>query len=199
MVIGMDTTSRVLVAYATAAGSTAGVAERIADVLRRSGAEVVCRPVGPDIDVEGFQAFVVGSAVHDMAWLPPALEFLHRVADRPVWCFSVGGIQPRGAVSRRLTDLELQRVAQAFPPAFAPRAHRMFGGIIQMVGTPLWGRLFYRMTGGRTGDHRDWPAIEAWGEEIARGLPAIDAAGSAGRPKAAAPAPPRPRPLPRIR
>jgi menaquinone-dependent protoporphyrinogen oxidase len=40
-----------------------------------------------------------------------------------------------------------------------------------MRGTPLWGRLFYRLTGGRPGDHRDWPAIEAWGEEIARALP----------------------------
>jgi menaquinone-dependent protoporphyrinogen oxidase len=168
----MDTTTRVLVAYATAAGSTAGVAERVAGVLRRSGAEVPCRPAGPDIDLDGFDAFVVGSAVHDMAWLPPALDLLGRLGgdDRPVWCFSVGGIQPRGAITRRITALERTRVAQAFPAGFEPRGHRVFGGIIQMSGTPLWGRLFYRLTGGRPGDHRDWPAIEAWAEEIARSL-----------------------------
>jgi menaquinone-dependent protoporphyrinogen oxidase len=169
----MGTTIRALVGYATAAGSTAGVAERIADVLRRSGTEVTCRPVGPDVDPAGFDAFVIGSAVHDMSWLPPALDFLRRIADqdRPVWCFSVGGTQPRSAITRWLTDLERQRVARAFPASFRPRAHRMFGGIVDVRGTPLWGRLFYRITGGRPGDHRDWPAIEAWGGEIARDLP----------------------------
>jgi menaquinone-dependent protoporphyrinogen oxidase len=168
----MDTTPRVLVAYATAAGSTAGVAERVAEVLRRWGAEVLCRPVGPDVEPADFDAFVLGSAVHNMAWLPPAIDFLHRVAphDRPVWCFSVGGITPKGAITRRLTDRELQVVAQRFPAGFEPRGHRIFGGIIQMKGTPLWGRLFFRMTGGRPGDHRDWPAIEAWAESIAREL-----------------------------
>jgi menaquinone-dependent protoporphyrinogen oxidase len=173
----MDDSPRVLVAYATAAGSTAGVAERIADVIRRSGAEVICRPAGPDIAADDFDAFVVGSAVHNMAWLAPALDFVRRISDggRPVWCFSVGGIQPRNAATRRLTDLELQRVTQGFPPSFRPRAHRMFVGIIGMQGTPLWGRLFFRFTGGRSGDHRDWPTIEAWGEEIARDLPVVDA------------------------
>ena len=169
----MDTTTRVLVAYATAAGSTTGVAERIADTLRRAGADVVCRPAGPDIDPDDFDAFVVGSAVHNMAWLTPAVDLLRRLADRDpsVWCFSVGGVQPKGAVTRWMTDQELQRVAQAFPASFRPRAHKLFGGIIDMKGTPLWGRLFFRVTGGRPGDHRDWPAIEAWGEEVARNLP----------------------------
>jgi menaquinone-dependent protoporphyrinogen oxidase len=172
-VIGMNTTTRVLVAYATAAGSTTGVAERIAETLRRSGADVVCRPAGPDIDPDDFDAFVVGSAVHNMAWLAPALEFLRRVADRdrPVWCFSVGGVQPKGAVTRWMTDQELQKVAQAFPASLRPRAHTLFGGIIDMKGTPLWGRLFFRVTGGRPGDNRDWPAIEAWGGEVAHSLP----------------------------
>ena len=179
----MDTRTRVLVAYATAAGSTAGIAERIADTIRRSGAEVVCRPVGPDVDVQDFDAFVVGSAVHNMDWLQPARDFLHRLAglDRPVWCFSVGGIQPRSGITRRLTDLEAKRVAQGFPPSFAPLDHRIFGGIIEMRGTPLWGRLFFRFTGGRPGDHRDWPAIEAWGHDIADRLPTVGTtAGSRG-------------------
>jgi hypothetical protein len=67
----MDTTPRVLVAYSTAAGSTAGVAERIAEALRRAGCEVACRPAGPDLDPAGVDALVLGSAVHNMAWLPP--------------------------------------------------------------------------------------------------------------------------------
>jgi menaquinone-dependent protoporphyrinogen oxidase len=169
----MDTQPRILVTYATAAGSTSGVAERIAGTLQAAGADVACRPAGPDADLRSFGAFVVGSAVHNMAWLQPALDLLVRVDEtgRPVWCFSVGGIQPRGRVTRAMTDRELQRIAQSFPRSLALRDHRMFGGIIDMRHTPLWGRLFFRATGGRPGDHRDWASIQAWGERIAADLP----------------------------
>ena len=183
----MDTRRRVLVTYATAAGSTEGIAERIAGTLRAAGAEVVCRPAGPDADLQPFDAFVVGSAVHNMAWLQPAVDLVARAHEigRPVWCFSVGGIQPRGRLTRAMTDRELRRIAQAFPGSFVPRDHRMFGGIIDMQHTPLWGRLFFRATGGRPGDHRDWAAVEAWAAEIAAGLtgrdPAVEPMGTRRR------------------
>jgi menaquinone-dependent protoporphyrinogen oxidase len=169
----MDTQPRVLVTYATAAGSTAGIAERIAGTLRTAGAEVVCRPAEPDADPRPFDALVVGSAVHNMAWLQPALDFLARAHEtgRPVWCFSVGGIQPRRGLTRVMTDRELRRIAQSFPSSLALRDHVMFGGIIDMQHTPLWGRLFFRATGGRPGDHRDWTSIQAWAEDIAADLP----------------------------
>ena len=169
----MDHTASVLVGYATAAGSTAGIAERIATVLRDSGNEVLCRPVGPDLDPAPFDAFVVGSAVHNMSWLRPALDFLARLPSertRPAWCFSVGGIDPRGVVTRRLTALEVRRVQQDFPPGLRARGHGFFGGIIEMRGVHLWGRVFWRLIGGRPGDHRNWPAVEAWARQIAAEL-----------------------------
>jgi len=167
----MDDTTRVLVCYATAAGSTEGVAERIAATLRSSGVQVVCRPVGPDVDPAAFDALVLGSAVHDMAWLRPAIDFLDRVpAGTPSWFFSVGGVEPRGTLTRRMTDLEIRRVEQAFPSALRGREHRLFAGVVQMKGTPLWGRIFWRLIGGRDGDHRNWPAIGDWARGIAAEL-----------------------------
>jgi menaquinone-dependent protoporphyrinogen oxidase len=170
----------VLVGYATAAGSTAGIAERIAGVLRDAGAIVTCRAVGPDLEPADFDAVVVGSAVHNMAWLSPALEFLRRVpAARPLWCFSVGGVNPQNRITRKMAGLEAGRIAEQFPAGTSPREHRIFAGIIEMRGTPLWGKAFYRLTGGRPGDHRNWPAIETWASEIASALvPA-----TAGRPE----------------
>jgi|tagenome__1003787_1003787.scaffolds.fasta_scaffold20730701_1 menaquinone-dependent protoporphyrinogen oxidase len=165
----------VLVGYATAQGSTAGVGERIATVLTDAGHEVVCRPVGPDLDPAAFDAIVVGSAVHNMSWLPAAIDFLGRaaVSDRPIWCFSVGGVNPRGAVTARITDLEAKRVAKGFPQGFVAQDHRVFGGVVQMSGVPIRGRLFWRLVGSRPGNHRDWPAIDAWAESIAAGLTAV--------------------------
>jgi menaquinone-dependent protoporphyrinogen oxidase len=175
----MEETTRVLVGYATAAGSTTGIAERIATTLRHTGSEVVCRPVGPDVDPTSFDAFVLGSAVHNMAWLQPAVDFLGRLPsadERPIWCFSVGGGDDEGPVVRRMAALEVRRVERASPAGFHAREHRLFRGVIrgviEMKGVPLWGRIFWRLIGGRPGDHRNWPAIDRWasgvGTEITR-------------------------------
>lgn len=164
----MGDKARVLVGYATAAGSTADIAARIAARLEDAGHEVVCRPVGPDLDPHGFDACVLGSAVHGMSWLPPALDFLRRAAasgDLPVWCFSVGGLAPRGRRSRWLAAKETARIQQAF--ALTPRDHRLFAGVVVTEGMPWLGRAFWRAAGGHPGDQRDWPAIEAWAGDIA--------------------------------
>jgi menaquinone-dependent protoporphyrinogen oxidase len=168
----MSDAPRVLVAYATAAGSTAGIAERIAEILRSAGCEVACRPAGPGVDPAGFDALVLGSAVHNMAWLPSAHELLQRAAtgERPVWCFSVGGVSPRGRYTRYVTSREAEQVATQFPAGFTPREHRVFGGVVKMGGMPLWNRLVYRLSGARAGDQRDWQAIEAWARRIAGDL-----------------------------
>ena len=166
----MDDATRVLVGYATAAGSTAGIAERIAGGLRVSGCEVVCRPIGPDLDPTAFDALVLGSAVHNMSWLATAVDLLGRIPPaqhRSTWCFSVGGVNREGPVTRRMTAGEVRRVERGFPAAFRPREHRYFGGIVEMAGLPLWGRVFWRLIGGRPGDHRDWPAIDGWARQIA--------------------------------
>lgn len=178
---------RVLVGYASAAGSTRGIAERIADELRTDlqhrtpAAEVLAAPVGPDVKPGGFDALIVGSAVHDMAWLPEATAFLRRAAatGAPAWVFTVGGIEPRGRITRLLVAHERSRVERAFPPAFAPRDHQVFGGVVVMTGVPMWGRLFWRLCGGRPGDHRNWPRIDGWAAAIANEL-AADSTASTG-------------------
>ncbi len=174
---------RVLVCYASAAGSTAGIADRIADVLRNAGCEVSCRAVGPDVGTSGVDALVLGSAVHDMAWLPAALEFVRRLpkGQLPVWCFSVGAVEPRGPLTRLLARQEVKRVAEAFPTTLAVRDHRVFRGVVRLQGVAWWGRLFYRIVGGPAGDHRNWPRIEKWAARIAAELPGLTrTAGHAG-------------------
>jgi menaquinone-dependent protoporphyrinogen oxidase len=161
----------VLVGYATADGSTAGVAGRIADRIRDGGCAVDCLQVGPQVAPRGYDAVVLGSAVHGMAWLPPAVEILDRVPETvPTWFFSVGGLRPRGPITRRLASREVTRVERGFPPALRGRRHRLFAGVVRMAGSAWWARLLRRLAGGRDGDHRDWAAIDAWGREIAAQL-----------------------------
>jgi len=51
-----------------------------------------------------------------------------------------------------------------------PREHRNFAGAIERSHWPPAGRAFFRATGGRYGDHRNWPAIDAWADRIAAQL-----------------------------
>ncbi|MGY1753390.1 flavodoxin domain-containing protein [Blastococcus sp. SYSU D01042] len=168
-----ESSRRVLVAYATASGSTGEIAERIGDRLRVV-ADVEVQPVGADLDLDRFDAFVIGSAVHDMAWLPDAREFAGRLAGtlhgRPVWLFSVAGIDPRGRVRRWMARQEVVRVARGLPRELRPEDHPLFGGVVHMDGVPLWGRLFYALARQRPGDHRDWAGIEAWADQVAATL-----------------------------
>jgi menaquinone-dependent protoporphyrinogen oxidase len=157
--------ARVLVTYSTAAGSTAGIAERIAQVLAAAGCTVQCLPASACSGRGGCRRPGRGQrrTRHGVAD-----AFVRRVAPRgrlgppAVWCFSVGGVRPHGRLTRALAALEVRRVGQRFPVDLRVRDHRLFGGVVELADVPLWGRLYFRMIGGKAGDRRDWAAVEAW-------------------------------------
>lgn len=161
---------RILVTYVSPHGSTRGVAERIATRLRASGLLVDCLPIRLTGGVSDYDAFVVGSAIHDQAWLPEAAQFLSThgdtLATRPVWLFSVG--MP-GALARPLRKLAMREGPRAVAPLTAlvrPRETRLFSGVISKEQFPPVSRAILRLMGGHYGDFRDWPDIDAWAASI---------------------------------
>jgi len=74
--------NKILVAYASRAGSTAGVAEAIGATLAESGAQVEVRLMNDVKDLAPYRAVVAGSAIHGGKWLPEAMQFMrtHRAA-----------------------------------------------------------------------------------------------------------------------
>jgi len=164
----------VLVAYATAEGSTVGVAERLAGRLGEHGHEVVVLPVDRVEALDPFDAVVVGSAVHDQAWLPSAAAFVHdhreALARRPVWAFSVGMADALPRVFHRAADTEEAKVIGALGDDLSPRGDHMFSGVVGHDQLPTVGRIVFRLLGGRYGDHRDWAAMDRWADEIGEHL-----------------------------
>src|SRR5581483_3904135 len=73
-------TMSVLVTYATAFGSTREIAERVGEVIGKWVPSAVVRPVDEMDTVAGYDAIVVGSAVHNQVWQPEAREFVRRNA-----------------------------------------------------------------------------------------------------------------------
>ncbi|MET9226193.1 flavodoxin domain-containing protein [Lentzea sp. NPDC003310] len=165
---------RVLVVYASAAGSTAGVAERIAGALQARGHEVTLRSVDEAVEVESYEAFVVGSAVHSQAWLPSRTAFLRKqrngLLGKPVWLFSVGLPGALRGPFRRWAMLEENDVLARLLDFVTPIEHRLFTGVVVAAGFGRLGSLLFRAVGGRFGDFRDWDAIERWGASIADAL-----------------------------
>lgn len=167
----------VLVAYATDHGSTRGVADRIADRLRQRGVDARACAVADVLEVSSCEAVVLGSAIHGGKWLPEARQFADRNAaplrEQPVWLFSVSTLgdeesmfPPRVANRLRALRKETPEMAE-IRRLLHPRQHRNFAGAITRSHWPATGRAFFRATGGRYGDHRNWPAIDAWADLIA--------------------------------
>ena len=110
---------RVLIAFSSQQGSTAGVAETIAMELRDAGFTVDCLPVAVVTDLEPYGAVVLGSGVFLAGRRCDGGGFISRHADRlgglPVWLFSAGPIGGTGAEAGHPSPEEapVVRVARA--------------------------------------------------------------------------------------
>ncbi len=170
---------RVLIAYATRHGATAGIASRIAETLAVSGHDAVAIPVDQVEDLGAYDAVVVGGAAYMFHWLKQAVHFVaqHReeLTVRPVWFFSSG---PLGTekVDEQGRDVLVTSRPQEFDELTAlvnARGERVFFGAYDPNAAPvgLAERSMRLMPAARaslpSGDFRDWHAIDAWAREIA--------------------------------
>ncbi|GAA4409283.1 flavodoxin domain-containing protein [Fodinibacter luteus] len=170
---------KILVAYATRHGATAGIADRIAAVLSESGRPGEARPVEEVTSIDGYDAVVLGGAAYMLHWLKPAVKFArkHRaaLASRPVWLFSSG---PLGTdlVDKDGEDVLLSTRPKEFDELtelLHPRGEQVFFGAYDPDAKPIGlGECFVRhMPAAQntmpTGDFRDWAAIDSWARGIA--------------------------------
>ena len=166
----------VLVAYATAHGSTRGVAERIASRLADHGVEAECLSVDQVKGLDAYDSAVVGSAIHDQAWLPEARQFVTDNAAalwaKPVWLFSVGMPGALGRPLRRWAKVEGPKVVAPITRTIGSRGEHLFSGVVAPEQFPTLSRAIFRLMGGHWGDFRNWPEIDAWADSITTALAA---------------------------
>ncbi len=159
--------NRILVTYATRAGSTAGVADAITISLRKRGFSVTERPVKENPPVKGYQAVIIGSAIRRGSWLPEAVRFLtaNREALRRVRValFTVHMLN-RGEdeVSRRNREAYLDPLRALVLPV----THVFFPGRIDPERLSLIDRLMVRTLKSPQGDFRDWDKIGNWAQRV---------------------------------
>jgi menaquinone-dependent protoporphyrinogen oxidase len=168
---------KVLVAYASRAGSTKGIAEFIGDRLQKSGIQSEVNDVGAVGNISGYDAFVIGSALYMYHWLKEARKFVekHRaaLAARPVWIFSSGptGRKPTDSKGRDLKETSGPKEIDELRKSLNPRDHRVFFGAFYADRIKGAMGLFARATPKEDqGDFRNWDEIGAWVDTIATAL-----------------------------
>jgi menaquinone-dependent protoporphyrinogen oxidase len=173
---------KVLVAFASRHGSTAGIADRIAATLRDAGLEAESRPVKDVRSVDGYDAFVVGSAAYMFRWLGDGTSFVKRnraaLAAKPVWLFTCGPLGPEGLDEhgRDKRDAAVPKAIPDLASSIGARDHHVFFGAYDAHQPPigLAERFMSLMPAAKEGlpqgDFRDWAEIEGWATGIANDL-----------------------------
>lgn len=164
---------KILVTYASRAGTTAEVAEAIGRALTEGGAQVEILPMQAVKDLAPYDAVVAGSAIRAARWLPEAIQFIRAhqstLRHKPFAMYTVcitlampGSEQYRSAVSGWTAPV--RAIVQ-------PLSEGLFAGKLDFSKLPFnWETLKLRATVAMgifpRGDHRDWNAVRAWAESL---------------------------------
>ncbi len=159
--------NKILVAYATRAGSTGEVAEAISQTLSASGATVDVRPLKKASDPKSYNAVVVGSAIRMGQWLPEAVQFVktHQAAlsTIPTAYFLVSGFL-------REDTIEMRDQVRAFldpvRQILEPKSIGLFAGKMDYSKLSWLDRTIAKAVKSVEGDWRNWDAIRAWAKEL---------------------------------
>lgn len=165
--------NKILVTYASRAGSTAEVAEAIGRTLTETGARVDVLPIKNVKDLSPYRAVIVGSPIRASKWLPEAMQFIqaHRseLAKKPFATFTV-------SITLAMSGREQYRQAVSgwTAPVRAlvrPMCEGLFPGVLDFTKLPvnfetLKLRLVVALGIFPKDDRRDWNAIRAWTESL---------------------------------
>jgi menaquinone-dependent protoporphyrinogen oxidase len=161
---------RVLVTAASRHGATHEIAAAIADGLARRGVAAEARPLEELAALDGYDAYVIGSAVYIGRWLAPARELVEAHAElltaRPVWMFSSGPLGPPDALKPEGDPVDVAALVEAV----GAEDHRVFAGRLDRALLSFGEKAVVVAFRAPEGDFRDWEAIDGFAGEIAARL-----------------------------
>lgn len=160
---------RLLVTYASKYGSTAEIAEVIGKELRKRNYEVEVKPIEDVVSMDGFDGFVIGSALYAGGWIKTAANFLRSnqelLAKRPVWLFSSGPTgegDPNEILEGWIFPEDLELVLETIKP----KELILFHGNIDPDKLNFAEKMIIKSVKATVGDFRDWLVIRGWARSI---------------------------------
>ena len=158
---------KVLVTYASKAGSTMEVAQSIAKDLTDRGFAVDIRPVKQVAGVDGYSAVVHGSAIRMGNVLPEVVKFVETNAAAlkkiPTAYFALYLMnQGEDEANRKARGAYLDALRKLVSPSH----EALFTGVGDMSKVSFIEGLIGKMVKSPEGDFRDWKAISTWSQAI---------------------------------
>jgi menaquinone-dependent protoporphyrinogen oxidase len=161
-------TARILVAYASRKGSTAGIAQAIGKELTLDGYTVDVSEMKSVTSLAGYNAVVLGAPVYTGKVTGDVAAFVSTNKDElsrvPVAGFVTGiaPVFPKTGDVKGFTD----QLVTALSPV-RPVAVTMFAGTLDAGKMNLVERSLTMLMKVPRGDFRDWDAIAAWAKTLA--------------------------------
>lgn len=163
--------SRLLIAYATRAGSTQSIAEAVAESLRGEGFEVDVQNIRQVRSLAGYAGIIVGSAIRAGRPMPEAVAFVEKheqeLSRIPVAYFVVCLTMKDDTEENRCTVAAYLDTLRARTPGVQPVDVGLFPGVLDSRRLPLLLRLLMRAMKAPDGDYRDWDTVREWATRIA--------------------------------
>ena len=158
---------RILVTYATKAGSTADIAAKIGEHFGNRGYEVDVINVNSNPNPSQYDAVILGSCVRMGNWLPDMLKYVEtnqtvlqskQCALFTVHMMNVG--EDESSQAARLAYLDKVR-------GFLPGSEEVyFLGAMDFSKLSMLDRFISKMVKAEESDERDWIKIQQWAEDF---------------------------------
>ena len=159
--------NRILVTYATQAGSTAEVAAQVAKTLTDRNPNVDLKPVDKVTDLTPYSTVILGSAIMAGSVLPAAKKFIEKnqaaLQAKTLHVFIVCmTLKDDTAENRAAVSAYLEPVRALVKPA----SEGLFTGRYDPKKLSLVLRLVMSMMKTPQGDFRNWEEIKGWAENV---------------------------------
>jgi menaquinone-dependent protoporphyrinogen oxidase len=167
-----DTMSKkILITYATKAGSTVEIAAVIGENLSKRGFAVDVKPVSENPALDGYQAVLMGSAIRMGSWLPEAVDFVRKnqsaLQQLPTSIFTVHMLNYKDdETSRAARQAYTAPVRELLPNA----GEVFFRGKLDYQTLSFFDRMVARAVADPNnppGDFRNWNEIRNWSQSAA--------------------------------
>jgi len=161
---------KILITYATKAGSTVEIAAVIGESLSKRGFQVDVKPVSENPALVGYQAVLMGSAIRMGSWLPEAVDFVrqHQAALQqiPSSIFTVhmlnAGDDETSRTARQAYTASVRELLPSVDEVF-------FKGKLDPKTLSFFDRLIAKAVetpDNPPGDFRDWDKIRNWAQAV---------------------------------
>jgi menaquinone-dependent protoporphyrinogen oxidase len=159
--------NRILITYATRAGSTAEIAAAIAATMTGRGFSVDVKPIKENPTVQDYQAVLIGSPIRMGNWLPEAVEYVKRnqaaLRQVPVALFTVHMLNTGEDEASRAARLAY---LNAVRPLLNQPEEVYFTGKMDFARLSFLDRFTANMVKAVESDQRDWDKIRGWAPAV---------------------------------